>query len=229
MSRVILFGFGRHAKKIAASFGRSELVVIAMSSDEYEEAEGRDFELFAYDEESEEELFALLHLKSSDRIVVLCEEERLSLYVTLSLKAFDSRLHVTALAATKELSVKLRYAGADTIVDLYEASAVQIGNLQHRPWATRLLDALLFDATAPSFHELLIAPKTRLDGAMLNGIDFDAFGVKIIGLVDCELGNDFRFLSDYTEHKLDCGDTLVCVAKAENFERFREHYNKELV
>jgi len=67
---------------------------------------------------------------------------------------------------------------------------------------------------------MMIPPNSFLDGQMAESIDFSSFDVLLVGMIDEELGHSFVFVTAGIEHKLDSGDTIVCLGEKEKLDAF---------
>jgi voltage-gated potassium channel len=118
-------------------------------------------------------------------------------------------------------------AGANKVIDMYEVSANKIHNILNRPVATQLLEEFVVHKKGIGFKEFVIPSKSFLHGLMTDDIDLSRYGVLLVGMIDEELGNDFIFVTAGVNHKLDSGDTIVCIAEQENLKNFEEIIKKE--
>jgi voltage-gated potassium channel len=119
-------------------------------------------------------------------------------------------------------------AGANKVIDLYEVSANKIYNLLDRPVATQLLEEFVLNKNGITFKEMVIPQNSFLDGKMVDDIDFAKYGVLLVGMIDEEMGHSFVFITAGIEHKLDSGDTMVCVGYSDKLKEFEKLiYQKE--
>jgi voltage-gated potassium channel len=118
-------------------------------------------------------------------------------------------------------------AGANKVIDLYEVSANKIHNILNRPIATQLLEEFVVHKNGIGFKELLIPSNSFLNGLMTDDIDLSTYGVLLVGLIDEERGHHFEFITAGINHKLDSGDTLVCIGKEEKLQAFEQHIKKK--
>jgi voltage-gated potassium channel len=87
--------------------------------------------------------------------------------------------------------------------------------------ATRLLDGFVTDRSEISFKEMIIPEGSFLDGRMTDEVDFGQYNVLLVGMIDEELGHSFIFITTGIEHKIDAGDTIVCIGKDDDLEKFK--------
>jgi voltage-gated potassium channel len=117
-------------------------------------------------------------------------------------------------------------AGANKVIDLYEVSANRIHNLLKRPVSTRFLDRILSDNNGFNFREIEIPDGSFLHGMMVEDVNFHACRVLLIGLVDLERGEHFKFITSGDEYTLDSGDRIVCLGMDEDLDYFEAMIKK---
>ena len=61
---------------------------------------------------------------------------------------------------------------------------------------------------------------------MTDDIDLSVYGVLLVGMIDEELGHHFMFITAGVNHKLDSGDTIVCIGKYKELEAFEKCIEK---
>jgi len=76
------------------------------------------------------------------------------------------------------------------------------------------------------FKELIIPENSFLEGIMTDDLDLSKYGVLLIGLIDEERGHHFEFITAGINHKLDVGDTLVCIGSKEKLFSFSNEIKK---
>ncbi|HFU77874.1 MAG TPA: hypothetical protein ENK68_05165 [Epsilonproteobacteria bacterium] len=120
-------------------------------------------------------------------------------------------------------------AGANKVIDLYEVSAHKIYNILKKPVATRLLERFIGNHDGIIFREILIPEGSFLHEKMADEIDFSSYGILLMGMIDVEKGNAFIFITAGISHKLDSGDTIVCLGEKEKLDAFETLIKKKEV
>ena len=220
--QAFLFGYGRQGRSLAKSLRTDHfrLHIIESTPEYYEKAKSDNFlDVVLVDVTSDAELEAL-HIDDDSYIVCVMEDEHLNVFLTLSLRSLYPNATIVAISDSIYTTQKLKMAGANKIIDIYKVSAYRIHNMLVRPVATKLLDSFISEDSKISFREMLIPEGSFLDGMMIDEIHFGEYGVLLVGMLDVELSNKFIFVTSGIDHKLDSGDTIVCMGYNEDLEKF---------
>ena len=220
--RVYLFGYGKQGHTLAEGLRREalEVVIIETDSDYVEAAKAAGFEESYLVDVTQDSQIEALHITPDATMVCVMEDEHLNVFLTLSLRALYPEANIFAISSSIHMTQKLKMAGASRVIDLYHVSANRIHNILTKPVATKLLDSFISNDSDISFREIAIPEGSWLHGKMAEEVDFSAYGVLLLGLVDLELGNKFIFITSGVAHKLDSGDILVCIGYNEDLDRF---------
>ncbi len=227
--KILLFGYGKHGKFIVKGLHEDglDVKVIESNLDFYTDAKGDGFDdALHIDVTKDEELKALKPEKYA-QIVCVMDDAHLNVFLTLSLRSLFRECYILALSDSIHTTQKLQMAGANKIIDLYEVSANKIHNILNRPVATKLLERFVTEKGGISFQEMLIPEDSFLIGMMTDEIDFSPFSVLLVGMIDKELGNAFIFITAGINHKIDTGDTIVCIGDKEKLEAFEKEIKKK--
>jgi len=226
---ILLFGYGNHGRFIAKGLKEDgfRVKIIEARSDFYTKAKEDGFEdALQIDVTQDEELRALNPDKYT-QIVCMMDDEHLNVFLTLSLRSLYAECYILSLSDSINTTKKLKMAGANKVIDLYEVSANKIHNILNRPVATKLLEKFFTEKDGISFQEILIPEDSFLTGMMTDDIDFSPFGVLLLGMIDEELGHAFIFITAGINHKIDVGDTIVCIGDKDKLEAFEEEIKKK--
>jgi len=142
------------------------------------------------------------------------------------LRSLFKESYILAISDSIHATKKLKMAGADKVVDLYEVSANKIYNILHRPVSTKVLEGIVLDRDSVTFREIVIPEGSYLHGRQTDEVDFSQHGILLIGMIDEELGHTFVFITTGINHKMDVGDTLVCIGHKEQLDLFVEKIKK---
>ncbi len=220
--QAFIFGYGSQGRSLAKNL-RSDhfrLHIIESNQEYYEKAKRDKFlDVILLDVTNDAELEAL-HIDDESYIVCVMEDEHLNVFLTLSLRALYPNAMIVAISDSVYTTQKLKMAGANRVIDIYKVSAYRIHNMLVRPVATKLLDSFISDESKISFREMLIPGDSFLHGMMAEEVDFSSYGILLMGILDLELGNQFIFVTAGIDHKLDSGDTIVCIGYNEDLDRF---------
>ncbi|HHH50977.1 MAG TPA: hypothetical protein ENK76_01235 [Campylobacterales bacterium] len=143
------------------------------------------------------------------------------------MRALYPKNKIIALSDSFHVTQKLKMAGATKVIDLYQVSANRIYNILHKPIATKLIDNLLSPDNNLSIREIIIPPNSFLDKIMVDDFDFSKYNVLLVGMIDRRLSEKFLFITTGLEHRLDVGDTMVCIGYNDNLDIFEKYISLE--
>ena len=221
---ILLFGYGTHGKFIAQGLENDGFCVQVVESNEHFYAQALEdgfVHALKVDVTKDEDLEAL-NPESYEQLVCVMDDEHLNVFLTLSLRSLFKESYILSISDSIHTTKKLQMAGANKVIDMYEVSANKIHNILNRPVATQLLEEFVIHKNGIGFREYIIPNKSFLHGLMTDDIDLSKYGVLLVGMIDEELGHHFIFITAGVNHKLDSGDTIVCVGKHEELEIFEK-------
>jgi len=225
---IVLFGygsFGRQLYKNLRSRGHNVKVVVGL--DDYVEVESdADVDITRINIKRNDDILAL-NIDAKE-IIFYCAMNKTAnnLFLVLTLKSLYPNANVIANSNSNETTRKLKYAGATSVIDLYEATSRRIVNVLTRPAVSMALDEIVYKQNDLKMLEIELPESSFLEGKYVNEIKFRHMGIILIAIIDKELGHELVFTDHRINHKLDAGDVLVIVAKRENITQFQEMLNK---
>ncbi|MBD3789888.1 MAG: TrkA family potassium uptake protein [Campylobacterales bacterium] len=225
MKRAFLFGYGNHGKPIAKGLSADGFYVVVIEGEEKKQQQAVEdgfADTYLIDVTNDEHL-KKLDIQTQDQLVCVMDDEHLNVFLTLSLRSLFETNTILAISDSIHTTRKLQMAGADKVIDLYEVSANRIHNILKRPVATKLLEGFINDKHQIGFREIMIPEGSCLDGMMTDEYRFEEHKVLLVGMIDRELSNNFIFVTTGINHKLDSGDTIVCIGNEENLGAFEKH------
>jgi len=227
--RICIFGYGNHGKFIARGLSAEDfdIIIVVATKENYKNAKSDGFdEVYLMDVTNDDEL-QKISFDDDTQLVCVMDDEHLNVFLTLSLRSLYPNIYILSISDSINVTKKLKMAGANKVIDLYEVSANKIYNLLDRPVATQLLEGFVLNKNGIIFKEMVIPPDSFLDGMMVEEIDFAKYGVLLIGMIDEEMGHSFVFITAGIEHKLDSGDTMVCIGYIDKLKEFEYLIQKE--
>jgi voltage-gated potassium channel len=117
-------------------------------------------------------------------------------------------------------------AGANRVIDLYEVSAKRIHNTLDRPIATKLLDGFLSTTSKISFKEISLPFGSPLEGVSADKINYRVYGILPIGISNSHNSASFTFATSFDTKVISAGDTLICMGRDDDLERFEQKIEK---
>ncbi len=228
---ILLFGYGMHGKYIAQGLKNDgfNVQVVECNEDFHTQALEDGFDKALKVDVTKDEDLETLNPQSYDQLVCVMDDEHLNVFLTLSLRSLFKESYILSISDSIHTTKKLQMAGANKVIDMYEVSANKIHNILNRPVATQLLEEFVVHKNGIGFREYIIPKNSFLDGLMTDDIDLSEYGVLLVGMIDEELGHHFIFITAGVNHKLDSGDTIVCVGKYEELEAFGKRIKEKEV
>jgi len=220
-SEIVLFGFGKLGFRIheALSSAFNEIKIIDNRKDIIESAKKSGIEsAFFIDITNDLKLEEV----GLDNKILFCamDEMSLNIFLVLSLKTLSTNSTIISVSTSAENTRKLKFIGADKVIDLYESSANRIVDIVTRPTVTKVLDEIIYVDNGISIEEIEIPPNSFLEDKYISDVDFREFGLILIGITDKEISDNFIFATKGINHKFDAGDILVLLGESKVLENF---------
>ena len=139
----IICGFGRVGQRVAEEFRDegADFVVLDFSEAAREAAEEEGV-LFIDGNGTDDEDLRGAGIERARGLVAASDDDADNLYITLSARAANPNLVIVARASNEEASKKIQLAGADRIVQPYQAAGRVMANLILRPQVTAFVDVV---------------------------------------------------------------------------------------
>ena len=226
---ILLFGYGSHGKFIAKGLHEDgfRLKIIETNHDYYLQAKEDGFIDVEHMDVTNDRLLEVLDPERYEQLVCVMEDEHLNVFLTLSLRSLFKESYILSISDSIHTTKKLKMAGADKVVDLYEVSANKIYNILKRPVATKPLESFVSGRDGIGLKEIIIPKDSFLEGKTTDEVDFSPYGVLLIGMIDEALGHSFVFITAGINHELNHGDTIVCVGPKDELNAFAEEIKKK--
>ncbi len=223
--KIALFGSHRFAVEVARYLDAEAYEILIADKDEENLAQARELGLRAVkvDYLNDTELKALGLGRDINAIFSLFPDDADNVFLTISARALDPKLHIVTLAETVDSIPKLSTAGANRIINPYDISARKIWELVKRPIISDVMDHTLFGKADLNLAEVEVVAGSFLDQKHIRDIDFsDRYNLIILGVADVELGEELIFTTKGFNHKLDPGDILVVIGPTEDIDQLKE-------
>lgn len=225
---IMLFGYGKFGKHLYEHLRDSgyRVRVATMITANHEDAlrdEIEDIQIF--NPKHNDSIYSLGI--NPARHLLYCAMDRTSnnLFLVLSLRELYHDATIVVISNSDENTRKLRYAGADTIINIYDSSAQYIITSLAKPAVSEAINTIVFEKNDLKIAEILMEAGTPFEGKRTAQVDFHVRGLILIAIIDKELGDELVYLSKGIDHKIDAGDTLVLAGTTDAVNAFR----KELV
>jgi voltage-gated potassium channel len=211
----IICGFGRVGRRVAEEFRHegAQFVVLDFSPVAKAAAEEEDV-LFIEGNGTHDEDLQSAGLERARGLVAASDSDADNLYITLSARTANPDLLIVARASSEDASKKLRLAGADRIVQPYQAAGRVMAGLMLRPQVSAFVDVVTSAAgTDLRFEEIEVTAASGQGGRSIRDLDVrKQTGALIVALRK----RDGTFDTTPTpEARLEVGDVLIAAGTEE--------------
>jgi len=221
---IYIFGYGSFGKHLYKHlFKLQNRVKVIVDTKMEEDISSCQAEVIRINIKQNEDILSLGIDPKKDIIYCAMNKTANNLFLVLTLKTLYRDINIIAIANSYENARKLKYAGATNVIDLYEATSRRFVNILTKPAVTKAIDEIIYKENDLKMAEIVLPKDSVIDKKLISQIDFKSHGIILIAIIDKEQGNDLRFVDHRVDHKLDAGDTLVVVAKRDDFKRFVEY------
>ena len=181
----IICGFGRVGRRVAEELRHegASFVVVDYSPDAKEAAE-EEHVLFIEGNGTDDDDLRNAGLDRARGLVAASDDDSDNLYIALSARAANPDLLIVARASTEDAAKKLRLAGADRIVQPYQAAGRVMANYLLRPQVTAFVDVVTTAAGADlRFEEIEVTEASGQGGRTIRELDIrNRTGALIVAL-----------------------------------------------
>jgi voltage-gated potassium channel len=147
-------------------------------------------------------------------LLAASDDDADNLYITLSARAQNERLFIVARGSTEDAAKKLQLAGADRVVQPYQAAGRVMANLLLRPQVSAFVDVVTTAAGEDlRFEEIEVTSASGRGGRSIRDIDIRRqTGALIVALRKRDGSFDTTPTPDAV---LDVGDVLIAAGTDE--------------
>ena len=219
---VIIFGYGKFGKPIANSIKEeknTEVLVVVNSDSEFEVANLDGLKVIKFNVESDTSI-ENLNIQEGTNLICAMDNSHENLFLALTLRELYRQHYIVAISDSIHLTDKFRMAGVNRVIDIYSVSGNMIKNILDIPVATKFLQGFINKSHDYLFQEIEIKEGYSIIGSYLSDIDFNRYNIIFVGMINKEMGNQFIFSTVGHNHKIDAGDTIVCIGKEEDLKWF---------
>lgn len=216
--KIVLFGyssFGRQLYKNLSILGHRIRVVSDLDAEFIQSAKEDGIDITKLNVKRDDDILALGIDPDEDLLYCAMNKTANNLFLVLTLRTLLPTANIIAISNSFENTRKLEYAGANSVIDLYEATSRRVVNILTRPAVTSALDEIIYRRNDLKMAEIVLPEKSFLEGRYVKEIQFRRMDIILIAIIDKELGHELIFTDHRIDHRLDAGDTLVVLAKRE--------------
>jgi len=224
IKNILIFGYGSFGKQLYKNLSLLGHNIRVVSGDEDSSKEARDenIDVISINIKKNDDILSLNIDAQKDMLYCAMSKTANNLFLVLTLRTLYPKANIIAISNSFENTRKLKYAGANSVIDLYEATSRRVVNILTKPAVTRALDEIVYHQNNLKMAEIVLPKNSPLDEKFVQDIEFKKMGVILIAIIDKELGYDLIFTDHRINHKLDAGDTLVVVAKNDDLKKFND-------
>lgn len=211
----IICGFGRVGRRVAEEFRHegAAFVVLDFSAEAKERAAEAGV-LFIEGNGTDDDDLRAAGVERARGLIAASDDDADNLYITLSARAQSDGLLIVARASTEEAAKKLQRAGANRIVQPYQAAGRTMANLLLRPQVTAFVDVVTTAAGEDlRFEEIEVTAESGRGGKTIGELDIRRqTGALIVALRKRDGSFDTTPNPDAV---LDVGDILIAAGTEE--------------
>ena len=211
----IICGFGRVGRRVAEEFQHEGARFVVLDfSEEAKEAAAEENLLFVEGNGTDDDDLREAGLDRARGLIAASDDDADNLYITLSARSVRDDLFIVARASNEEAAKKIRLAGADRVVQPYQAAGRMMASLTLRPQVTAFVDVV---TTASGndlrFEEIEVTTASGQGGKSIRELDIrKETGALVVALRK----QDGTFDTTPTpEAVLDVGDVIIAAGTEE--------------
>jgi len=220
---VFLFGYGSFGRQLYKNLSASghNVKVISANEEYIEQALSDDVSAIKINIKRNEDIKTLNIDQENDLLYCAMNKTANNLFLVLTLRAMYPQSNIISISNSFENTRKLKYTGANSVIDLYEATSRRVVNMLTKPAVTKALDEIIYNQNSLKMAEIELPPQSIFDGEFVKDIEFKAMGVILIAIIDREIGHELIFIDHRVNHKLDAGDVLVVLGEQKNISKLQ--------
>lgn len=226
---IFLFGygnFGRQLYKNLSLLGHN-IKVLTATAESIASAKEDKVDLIKINIKRNDDILSLNIDQENDMLYCAMSKTANNLFLVLTLRALFPFANIIAISNSLENTRKLKYAGANSVIDLYEATSRRLINILTKPAVTRALDEIVYKQNNLKMAEVVIPPKSFLVGMYVKDVYFKSMGVVLVAIIDKEFGHELVFTDQRMGQQLEVGETLVVVSKIDDLKIFKDLVHSE--
>jgi len=218
----ILCGFGRMGKAIAKELtaaGRSFVVI--------EREPGRTSEMihddlvFIEGDATQDEVLIQAGIERAKTLIGVLKDDQDNLFLTLSARSLKKDLFILTRATSPSSIPKMRRAGADKVINPYEAAGIKLARQAMAPGVVDFIELIMNRGNLGlTLETISIENNSRAVGKSITDLEVRKIYNIIITAVEQHTG-DANFNPD-PDYKFRANDKLIALGKVEDLDRFEQ-------
>ena len=217
---IILCGFGRVGRMIAEEFRARKVSFVVIEKDPEASGVPADYLAVAGDS-TEDEVLEAAHIRDASSLVVAFPSRADAVYVILSARQLNKKIHITARGDAESDERKLKRAGANRVVCPHRTGAQRMAITTLQPNVVDFIKLLSSGRSAEVvLEEYKISARSNLIGKTLREADFrQQFGLMVVGIKHPDQPS---LLSPSPEEPIRKGDILVLVGPGQAMQNLEQ-------
>lgn len=216
----IVCGMGRLGAKLCDELSSRKLpfVVIDRDDEALESCKGRGWLGVAADA-TQDSVLEEVGIHRAKGLASVLASDADNLYVVLSARLLAKDLLILARASGEAAATKLKRAGANRVISLYETGATKIAQLLANPHVEEFMEVVTARGRELDLTQLLVSPTAPFANRALAETDFRKRGIIIVGI---RRKNGELLLPPAGTDRVEPGDNLIALGKVDAIQSLLE-------
>ncbi|HHH46701.1 MAG TPA: potassium channel protein [Thiotrichales bacterium] len=182
---IVVCGYGRVSESVLQKMPDERARFIVIDSDEQRVALAKTQGFLALEGDAREnDLLERVGIRQRvDTVLCLTNDDVTNVFVTLTARALNPQVRIITRANNKESVRKLRLAGADHVLSIYEIVGLMAANYVGQPVAFDALHGFLSGEKGVEIEAVVIPEGSFLDGVRLGDVDFLRYRLILFGII----------------------------------------------
>lgn len=182
-AHVIICGFGRMGLALSRQLASKSMPFLVVDRDEARLEEcRRNGWLYVVGDATEDWLLTEVGIDRARGLAAVLSSDADNLFVVLSARLLAKDVLIIARATEEATVPKLRKAGADQVIPLFETGAQKMARLLTNPDLVELLEVFQAEGAELEVAEIQINPEMPWCGKRLDQTNFRSIGINIVGI-----------------------------------------------
>jgi len=209
----VVCGLGRMGRALCEELSRKHQPFIVVERDEQvmEDARQEQWPWINGDATDDRVLLAA-GIRQAKGLATVLSSDADNLYVVLSARLLHPELHIIARSTDEDSAAKMRRAGADRVISLYQTSAVRMARMLGSPILEDFFEVLATHDTEIDLAEIKVTATDGYIGKTLADTDLSQRGIVVVGL---RRANGELILPPGPNHRIQSGDCLIALGRSE--------------
>jgi len=212
-NHVIVCGFGRMGRTVCRNLAEKELPFVAIdrNRDALEDCQKLGW-VWLLGDATDDEVLVEAGIERARGLASVLDEDADNVYVVLSARILAKTLPIMARASDEKSMAKLKKAGADRVVSLYEAGASKMAELISNPKIEDYAEIDSGEARELDLAEFQVDAQSPYSGRTLAETGLRKRGIVIVGI---KRKNGELLLPPKESARIEIDDALIVLGKAD--------------